>query len=50
VCVVQIVSLIVALVPLVAGPASAALAAGGLLLLAWSFAADVAWLARRARS
>jgi phosphatidylglycerophosphate synthase len=50
VCVVQIVSLIVALVPLVAAPASAALAAGGLLLLAWSFAADVAWLARRARS
>jgi len=50
VCVVQIVSLIGALAPLVAPPSSGALALAGLLLLVWSFGVDVAWLARHARS
>ena len=50
VCVVQIVSLIGALAPLVTPPSSVALALAGLLLLVWSFGVDVAWLARRARS
>jgi phosphatidylglycerophosphate synthase len=49
VCVVQIASLIGALAPLVAAPASAALALAGLALLVWSFGVDVAWLARHAR-
>jgi phosphatidylglycerophosphate synthase len=48
VCVLQIASLIGALAPLVAPPWSALVALLGLLLLAWSFAVDVAWLARRA--
>jgi phosphatidylglycerophosphate synthase len=50
VCVLQIVSLIGALAPLVRPPWSASLALLGLLLLAWSFAVDVAWLARRSRA
>jgi phosphatidylglycerophosphate synthase len=50
VCVVQIVSLLAALAPVVAAPWSAALALGGLAALVWSFAVDVAWLARHARS
>jgi phosphatidylglycerophosphate synthase len=49
VCVVQIASLIGALAPLIASPASAALALAGLALLVWSFGVDVAWLARHAR-
>ncbi|HJR71567.1 MAG TPA: CDP-alcohol phosphatidyltransferase family protein [Gammaproteobacteria bacterium] len=49
VCVVQIVSLIGALVPVVTQPASAALALAGLVVLIWSFAVDVAYLARQAR-
>ena len=48
VCVVQIVSLIGALAPIVATPWSAVLAFAGLALLVWSFGVDVAWLARRA--
>src|SRR5690606_3710147 len=48
-CVVQIVSLIGALAPVVPTPASAALALGGLAALVWSFGVDVAWLARHAR-
>lgn len=48
VCVVQIVTLIVALAPLVPAPWSDGVAGIGLGLLAWSFAVDVAWLARRA--
>ncbi len=48
VCVVQIVSLIGALVPIVTQPASAALALAGLIVLIWSFAVDVAHLARQA--
>ena len=47
VCVVQIVTLIVALAPIVAPPLSDAVAGAGLVLLAWSFAVDVAWLSRR---
>jgi hypothetical protein len=47
---VQIVSLLAALAPVVAAPWSAALALGGLAALVWSFAVDVAWLARHARS
>jgi phosphatidylglycerophosphate synthase len=46
VCVVQIVSLIVCLLPVLARPASAGFALLGLVALAWSFATDVAWLAR----
>jgi phosphatidylglycerophosphate synthase len=49
VCVVQIATLIGALVPLVAPPWSALLALAGLAALIWSFGLDVAWLARRAR-
>jgi phosphatidylglycerophosphate synthase len=50
VCVVQIVSLLGALAPVVVPPWSAALALAGLAALLWSFAVDVRWLARRARS
>jgi len=50
VCVVQIVSLLGALAPVVAPPWSAALAFAGLAALVWSFALDVHWLARHARS
>ena len=49
VCVVQIASLIVCLAPFVAPPASAAIGFAGLVALLGSFAADVKWLARRAR-
>ena len=49
VCVVQIVSLLGALAPVVAPPWSVALALAGLAALAWSFAVDVHWLARHAR-
>ena len=44
VCVVQIVALLVALAPVVPGPLAWATAAGGLAVLAWSFAVDIAWL------
>jgi phosphatidylglycerophosphate synthase len=50
VCVAQIVSLIGALVPSIPEPASAFIALAGLVLLAWSFAIDVVWLARRAHA
>jgi phosphatidylglycerophosphate synthase len=50
VCVVQIVSLLVALAPVVAPPWSAAVALAGLAALVWSFGVDVHWLARRART
>jgi phosphatidylglycerophosphate synthase len=50
VCVVQIVSLLGALAPLVVLPWSAALALAGLAALVWSFAVDVRWLARYARA
>jgi phosphatidylglycerophosphate synthase len=48
VCVLQIVSLIGALVPGVMPPWSVAIALAGLVVLVWSFAVDVVWLARRA--
>ena len=47
VCVVQIVALIAALAPIVTPPLSTAISAAGLAILTWSFALDVAWLARR---
>ncbi len=50
VCVVQIVSLLGALAPVVVPPWSAALALVGLAALVWSFAVDVHWLARHARA
>src|SRR5262245_35310368 len=50
VCVIQIVSLIGALAPFVVPPWSAALVLAGLIALVWSFAVDVHWLARHARS
>lgn len=50
VCVLQIVSLIGALVPGVLPPWSTAAALAGLVLLVWSFAVDVVWLARRAHA
>lgn len=48
VCVVQIVVLLAVVAPLLPAELSAPLALAGLLVLAASFAADVAWLARRA--
>jgi phosphatidylglycerophosphate synthase len=48
VCVVQIVSLLGALAPIVIQPWSAALAFAGLVALVWSFAVDVRWLERHA--
>jgi phosphatidylglycerophosphate synthase len=50
VCVLQIVSLIGALLPTVLPPWSGAVALAGLVLLVGSFAIDVVWLARRAHS
>ena len=47
VCVVQITSLIVCLGPIIAPPWSRAIAAASLAALSASFAADLAWLARR---
>ena len=48
VCVVQIVSLIAVVSPVVSPPASALIAASALAVLAWSFFVDTWWLARRA--
>ena len=50
VCVVQIGVLLVVVAPVLPPPVRAPLAAAGLLVLAYSFAVDVAWLARRARA
>jgi phosphatidylglycerophosphate synthase len=50
VCVVQIVSLLGALAPIVVPPWSGALALAGLAALVWSFTVDVHWLARQARA
>jgi hypothetical protein len=47
-CVVQIVTLIVCLGPIIPPRVSAAIAGAGLALLVYSFAVDVAWLRRRA--
>lgn len=49
VCVVQVLTLTVALVPLLPPGPSAALAAAGLTLLTYSFAIDLLWLGRWAR-
>lgn len=46
VCVVQVVTLLAALAPVLPPRISAGVAAAGLLLLTWSFAVDVVWLAR----
>jgi len=48
VCVVQILTLVVCLAPIVPPPESAAIAGAGLALLVYSFAVDVAWLRHRA--
>jgi len=50
ICVVQIAALIAALAPIVPPSAALALAAGSLVLLTWSFAVDVAWLAASRRA
>lgn len=49
VCVVQIVVLLAVVAPWLPRTATAPLALAGLLVLGYSFAVDVAWLARRAR-
>ncbi len=49
VCVVQIVSLLAALAPVLEPRFSAAIALAGLVALVWSFGVDVVWLARYAR-
>jgi hypothetical protein len=49
VCVVQIVVLLAVVAPWLPRMATAPLALAGLLVLGYSFAVDVAWLARRAR-
>lgn len=46
VCVVQLVALLVMIAPFVPAAAGTAVGAASLALLAWSFAVDVAWLAR----
>jgi hypothetical protein len=48
ICVVQTIALVACLTPLVTPPFSSLIAAGALALLAASFAADLAWLGRRA--
>ena len=45
-CVVQIAALIVSLFPWIERPASAAIAAAALAVLAWSFLVDILWLWR----
>lgn len=47
VCVVQIIALFVVIAPFVPHAASVPVAAASLALLAWSFAVDILWLARR---
>ena len=46
VCVLQVVSLILCIMPVLASPWSDMIAAAGLLLLSWSFLVDILWLAR----
>ncbi len=48
VCVVQVLTLTLALAPVLPRDLSAPLAAAGLALLCWSFAVDILWLVRRA--
>jgi phosphatidylglycerophosphate synthase len=47
ICVVQIATLTIAIVPAVEYPASAAIAGAGLAVLVYSFAVDTLWLWRR---
>ncbi len=47
VCVLQVLSLLAALAPMVPAPWSSGIAAGGLVLLCYSFLVDVTWLWRR---
>jgi phosphatidylglycerophosphate synthase len=47
VAVIQVVSLVITIAPFVSRSVSAPLSAGALLVLAWSFLLDVAWLKRR---
>jgi hypothetical protein len=47
ICVVQTATLVLAIVPAIAQPASALLAAVGLLALCYSFLVDTLWLWRR---
>lgn len=49
VCVLQIVSLLLALAPFITPPWSGSVAAAGLLLLCYSFTIDIVWLWRQAR-
>jgi phosphatidylglycerophosphate synthase len=49
VCVVQVLTLIAALLPVLPPPSSEGVAAAGLAFLCYSFARDTAWLARGAR-
>lgn len=49
-CVVQIATLIAALLPVLTPPWSAVIAGAGLVLLIWSFAVDVRWLARHRKA
>ena len=48
VCVLQILSLLLALAPVISAPCSSGLAMGGLLLLCYSFLTDIVWLWRQA--
>jgi hypothetical protein len=48
VCVLQVIVLMTCLSPLFGPPLSSAIGLAGLLLLGWSFAVDIAWLARAA--
>ena len=48
ICVIQVITLIVALAPIIPAAASALIAGTGLALLVCSFAVEVAWLRRRA--
>jgi phosphatidylglycerophosphate synthase len=48
VCVVQVLTLTLALMPILAPATSAALAAAGLVILIYSFVVDIHWLARHA--
>jgi len=50
VCVLQVLTLVVCLLPALPAPGSAAVAACGLATLAYSFALDILWLARQAEA
>ena len=50
ICVIQVITLITALTPFIDPPWSTFVAAGGLMLLVWSFFIDICWLARQPTS